>query len=65
MTDLQNRIKAFFEDHHGEIIYPSRIMLDLGLDDYDAIEAACLVLVENGKIKEVKPPYEEIAYAHE
>jgi hypothetical protein len=43
-------IKAYFESHHGEAIYPSDIMEDLRLD-YDLIGELCDELEKKGKIR--------------
>ncbi len=43
-------IKAYFESHHGETIYPSDIMENLHLD-YDLIWELCDELEKEGKIK--------------
>lgn len=43
-------IKAYFESHHGESIYPSDIMENLRLD-YDLIGELCDELEKEGKIR--------------
>lgn len=46
----KEEIRKFFQDHHGESIYPSDILQALHLD-YDLIYEICEELEKEGKIK--------------
>jgi hypothetical protein len=43
-------IRKFFQDHHGESVYPSDILDSLHLD-YDLVCEICEELEKEGKIK--------------
>lgn len=46
----KEEIRKFFQDHHGEAIYPSDILEALHLD-YDLVYEICEELEKEGKIK--------------
>lgn len=46
----KEEVRAFFESHHGETIYPSDVMEALSLD-YDLVYEICEELEKEGNIK--------------
>ena len=51
-AQAKDEIRAFFQEHKGEEIYPSDIMAALCLD-YELISEICHELEQDGKIKEL------------